>query len=227
LSPAKAGAISTPSAFFVKEMIPEISARNKMLIDISKNQRWQEMHDRVMQMKDNLGKGVDAGIVDTVIVLNLLGLSTVMSCEGHMEGASGAPWVDIEDSEANKQIQKITHMFQEARAAHARGFLSEHLFDAAHQIRLEAMKKQLILRQKLMDYLAAFYTYRQVPYDVRLVIQSRAAGRSRLESQGADFQEIASPEIRKQKLQVYHEEMSAFTIFLKEQFFQEIEREEQ
>lgn len=66
-----------------------------------------------------------------------------------------------------------------------------------------------------------FYKQRCVPYDMRLVIQDLGDGTSRLENQGANLQEIATAEIKQQKLREYQAEMQAFTTFLKEQFFQE------
>ena len=52
----------------------------------------------VDRVTDRLGKRVDPGIRETVIVLNLLGLSTRQSCEGHVSLAGhghAAPWVDL------------------------------------------------------------------------------------------------------------------------------------
>ena len=69
-----------------------------------------------------------------------------------------------------------------------------------------------------MLLLEAFYQERIVPYDRRLVLSFLAHGRSRIQSQGAEFQETAPPEIKQQKLTEYQEEMHAFTAFLKERF---------
>ncbi len=178
------------------------------------------MHTHFASITDKLAKGIDDGILDTVIVLNLLGLPTVMSCEGHMDGASGAPWVDLEDQEASQQTERIGQLFKVAQAAYSAAQAdTAQLFRQAHAARVEALKRHLEVRAKLMDLLELFYEQRQVSYDVMLVIQTKGAGRSRLESQGASFQEIASPDIRAQKLAIYQEEMRAFTAFLKDQYF--------
>ncbi len=190
-----------------------------MLIDIGKEQRWQDMYVHFSQVTDKLDMGIDRGILDTVIVLNLLGMPTIMSCEGHIDDSSGAPWVDIEDPEANQQTDSIGRLFKEAQIAYAQGLAAQDLFHRAHEARLEALTKHLTHRATLLRYLATFYEHRQVPYDVRLVVQSKSAGRTRLESQGASLQEIASPERRAQKLAEYQNEMHAFTAFLKELFF--------
>lgn len=184
-----------------------------------KEQRWYETYEQVMQLKDKLGKGIDAGIVDTVVILNVLNITTTQSCEGHLEWGRSAPWVDIEDIQADKEADHVLDLFNAARTAYSQGQSHEPLFEQAHQAKYEVMKKQLTLRNKLMMYLTAFYEQRHVPYDVQLVIQSGSMGRSRLESQGSEIQEIASPETRASKLAEYQAEMQAFTEFLKRQYY--------
>ncbi len=192
-----------------------------MTIDVQYHEQWQAMHDRFSRETDKLGCGIDTGILDTVIVLNLLKIPTVMSCEGHLSSASGAPWVDIEDPEAKQQTDHIGLLFKEAQTAYAQGQPSQELFHRAHEARIEALAKHLALRERLLTYLTAFYKQRQVPYDVRLVLQAKSAGRTRLESQGATLQEVASPEHRQAKLYEYQAEMHEFTAFLKQVYLQE------
>lgn len=191
-----------------------------------KEQQWQAMATHVAQMKDKLGKGIDPGILETVVVLNLLGLPTTQSCEGHLDRAAGAPWIDIGDTRADSQSREVESLFRVALQAQQQHTQPpeevNQLFVRAHQAQLEVMRIQLVIRHKLMSYLAAFYEHHSAPYDVRLVIQAQGAtGRCRLESQGADFQDIASLEVRQKKLVEYQEEMRAFTAFLKEQYFAE------
>ena len=192
----------------------------------SKEQRWQEMYTRVARMKDKLGKEVDPGIAETVVVLNLLGITTTQSCEGHLDHGTGAPWVDIEDTNASERSSEVNRLFQQALQLQRKQAQitneTVRLFDEAHQAKRDVKCLHLAIRQKLLNYLASFYEHQQVPFDVRLVIQSRdTTGRTRLESQGADFQETASLEQRRLKLTAYQEEMRRFTLFLKQQYFQE------
>lgn len=61
-------------------------------------ERWRRMMDAVGRVTDRLGKPVDPGIREAVAALNLVGLATVQSCEGHVnDGGHGlpAPWVDF------------------------------------------------------------------------------------------------------------------------------------
>lgn len=59
---------------------------------------WDTMAERFLQVTDKLGKKIDSGIFDTVVTLNVLGVSTVQSCEGHMGWGVPYPWVSIETS---------------------------------------------------------------------------------------------------------------------------------
>ena len=189
-----------------------------------KHQRWQEMHTRVMHMTDRLGKHVDPGIVETVVVLNLHGISTRQSCEGHLDHGTRAPWVDVRDMGIVERQDEVVRMFQRAsQMRQQQGNDSSEavqLYQEAQKAAEEVKRQNLVIRRTLMNYLAAFYEPRHVPFDVRLVIQARGYGESRLESQGADFQETALPEMRESKLAEYQQEMQAFTAFLKERYVQ-------
>ncbi len=195
-------------------------------MNTAKEQYWHEMYQRVDHSSDALGKGIDAGIAETVVALNVLGIPTTASCEGHLHHGTGAPWVDIEDPSASERSSKVGQLFQHAlQVQQERSQITEEvlrLFEEAHQAREEVKRIHLIVRRKLLAYLAVFYDQRQAPYDVRLVVQARSTtGKSRLESQGADLQDVAPLDIKAQKLQEYQEEMHAFTAFLKECYFSE------
>ncbi len=59
---------------------------------------WERTARAVGNVRDKLGLPVDAGIRDTVVVLNLLGLPTTQSCGGHVNATGHglpAPWVDF------------------------------------------------------------------------------------------------------------------------------------
>ena len=188
-----------------------------------KEQQWQKMADHFAHITDKLGKRIDAGILDMVIVLNLLGIHTRQSCEGHLEWGTGSPWVDLEVPGLDDEEQVVRDALKEAQKQKEQGHLSQEdikqLFQAARQLRTVVKHKHLEGRRKVMAYLAAFYDQRSIPYDVRLIIQAQGMGRSRIESQGADLQDTAPLDDRQQKLQEYQEEMQSFTAFLKEVWF--------
>ena len=66
--------------------------------------------------RDRLGMAIDAGIRETVAVLNLLGLPTTQSCEGHVNDHGHglpAPWVDFDlaDPDVPIRAQMLLQMF--------------------------------------------------------------------------------------------------------------------
>ncbi len=176
---------------------------------------WQTVTEQMEQTTDALGKGIDPGIFETVVALNVLGIPTVGSCEGHLERAVAAPWVDVEPPEALSLRQRLRELQAQEGVQRTPG-ATYIPSDAVSRLRQEIKERELIARRQVMTLLDAFYRERWVPYDCRLIISNRDwLGRSRIECQGTDFQELAEPPLRQQKLAEYQGEMQAFAAFLK------------
>jgi hypothetical protein len=194
-----------------------------------KEQRWQQVATEFAQTTDKLGQEIDKGIFETVIALNVLGVHTSQSCEGHLERAIAAPWVDIAAKGGKKPYQQADvafrtaqqayiNMTNQSQQAHYTEEDIQRLFAEAHRLNREASRPQLEERKKVQALLAEFYQDRQVSYERRIHIQSHN-NFSRIESQGAALQDIAEPEEKRLKLLEYQEEMKAFTEFLKNKYF--------
>jgi hypothetical protein len=56
---------------------------------------WDETAEKFRKVTDRLGMPIDDGIFDTVVALNILGVTTRMSCEGHLDHGLSYPWIDI------------------------------------------------------------------------------------------------------------------------------------
>lgn len=184
-----------------------------------KEQRWKQVATEFNKITDKLGLPIDAGILDTVIALNLFNVNTTQSCEGHIDRAIAAPWVDIQAPETDelKQLRvRAKQTWTTIDAAQKAGKPDEDLaplYQNLHRLNAEVKRPQLKEIQKVTRLLAEFYQNRQVPYERILTIHGY-----RLESQGVPFQEIISPEERRKKLLEYQEEMKAFTAFLKNKY---------
>lgn len=76
---------------------------------------------------------------------------------------------------------------------------------------------QIKCLEPLNQLLNQFYEKRTTSYDKTLIITKDSF--ARLRSIGTDRQEIRSPEQRLRNFNEYREEMKAFTIFLKQKFF--------
>jgi len=59
-----------------------------------KIRQWDETAEKFRKVKDKLGCPIDEGIFETVVALNILGITTTMSCEGHLDHGLPYPWVD-------------------------------------------------------------------------------------------------------------------------------------
>jgi|SRR5579875_3073726 len=57
---------------------------------------FEEAEAEIRSWGDRWGKGVDALIVPVVAGLNLLGIKTIQSCEGHLDHGFPYPWVMFE-----------------------------------------------------------------------------------------------------------------------------------
>lgn len=185
----------------------------------AKEQRWQEMAAWVEKITDGLGMPVDSGIKETVIVLNLLGFPTAMSCEGHADRGVSGPWVDMKSKDLEALEEQWQQAILTAQAAHE----EKRPLPEGHYKTLRAAKKKLDtpvlhLASGLMAYLITFYAARVAPHNLRLVLKEYVAG-FRLECHGTFLQEVVEPPQREAKLREYQDEMRAFTAFLKERYF--------
>ena len=68
---------------------------------MNKKRCWNEVVEAVDKLRDGLGLGVEPGIKDCVVGLNALGITTLMSCEGHTDTMLATPWVTIVHPEFN------------------------------------------------------------------------------------------------------------------------------
>lgn len=201
------------------------------------DQRWDDMVKHFCAVSDRLGMPIDDEIFETVIIFNILGLRTTMSCAGHVTRDNGDiryPWIDI--SALDPTIEKLT---KKQERLHQRAMKLQHklrkqqqkkadtksmrtitkkshtAWRKYHALRHQLRKLQIPLRQKLIGYLLQFYDQRSAPFDRRLTLRVISSD-TRLESQGAADFHLGEPrEFQLQKLAEYREEMRAFTDFLK------------
>ena len=120
------------------------------------NQLWQEVSDKMSQIRDGLGKRIDPGIVETVVALNVLGIPTVASCEGHLEWGCASPWVDVEPAEVATLRTRLRTVQDQEGVQRTSG--APYLPSAAvAQLRQEIKTRQLAARALLLEVLDAFY----------------------------------------------------------------------
>jgi hypothetical protein len=75
-----------------------------------KDQIFQETFEHVALTVDGLGRRIDIGIMGVVLYLNLHGVSTTASCEGHLDWGQPFPWVWI-DAGSSVALRRMVEAF--------------------------------------------------------------------------------------------------------------------
>lgn len=69
---------------------------------LTKTATWEETAAYFRRVTDKLGKKIDTGIFETVVTLNMAGIATRASCQGHLDWGLPYPWIDLEPEMAFK-----------------------------------------------------------------------------------------------------------------------------
>lgn len=190
-------------------------------VTAAKELQWKSQVELLGNVKDKLGKGIDAGIIESVAAINLLGINTDASCEGHTDHGSPAPWIDISPEIIDTELEeKVRLAFDEANkksAEKAPKEVLEKLYSDAWELHNEFEGKNLSEVLKLTPYLEEFYKERSVPFNQRLVLQRQGNG-TRLQPQGAIFGTAMNEAEKSISLASFQAEMKDFTAFLKGKF---------
>jgi hypothetical protein len=191
------------------------AARQNTIAVAKQRIRWHHKLQEIDELRDGLGKPVDAGIRETVAILQLLGLNTSASCEGHLDWGLPVPWVDVHVPET-KALREQRMPLEVRLDALEEGTLEfEQVLQERNAVWHLEEQWEAQAYVPLFHYLEAFYTDHFALYDHRIILD----GRGRVTIQGGVLQAGRDAETRARKLTVYQVEMRMFTDFLKEQFF--------
>jgi len=173
----------------------ETNEKNKTMNE--KKKKWRQIRSKVNRLADSLGRRIDVKIRESVTALLSLDFNVSASCTGHTRRGIAAPWIDIGEDIPITQIKRKSKR------------------------ELKILKaKNLREQERLMELLDEFYRGKEVPNDIRLVLEQRGIyGNARLVSTGERFQEIRPKREREERLEQYREEMRQFTEFLKQKYF--------
>jgi hypothetical protein len=189
-----------------------------------KQQHWDEVTANMSRVTDKLGMPIDKGIFDTVVALNALGISTSMSCEGHLDHGRAAPWIRFHakgSDQSRTQVKEATHQLERAKAEYAPTEEIQQWTRELFRLSQEADITCFQESKRVMDYLEIFYRDRHVPYNRQLVLKVDSFGNSTLTVHSEPFQPLHPLAVQAQNLARYQEEMQMFTAFLKQVYFGE------
>jgi hypothetical protein len=129
-----------------------------------------------------------------------MGFCTVGSCEGHLDRATGGPYIMLSSLDGDElERQWINRVDQSA----------EYL-----AVRKRIIVLNLNARAALERLLAHFYNARPVPYDQMLVTQGYGPGATRLKCMGVEIRELAPAKDHQAALWRYQQEFRNFAKFL-------------
>ncbi len=187
-------------------------------------QRYQEMHERVATFTDKLGMAVDPGIFETVVVLNLLGLHTFQSCEGHLDHGVPYPWVTVMDEEQerlfNRRWLAVCQLEEQAKEAGTQEAYDRYLAaDVQLRLVMARSEQESPLYRRLTSLLDTFYLHSVTPDPTRLVVRRfKSPGRYRIEPGFAEALESIPETLKGHYLARGQAEIQAFTSSLKRQW---------
>lgn len=77
---------------------------------------WKELAEEFSHVTDKIGRPIDEGIFEIVVALNMLGIHTRQSCEGHLDHGFAYPWIALLASnhhELNMVADLLSEFYQD------------------------------------------------------------------------------------------------------------------
>ncbi|GCE28601.1 hypothetical protein KDA_40850 [Dictyobacter alpinus] len=183
--------------------------------------RWHEIATQLEKATDALGRPIDPGIMELVVALNVLGILTDSSCEGHLEHGHAAPWVDFYAPGTESVRRQASDANRALREAEEREDAPEVIQELVNEVFRLARTEQVTYYKGawlVHQALEAFYDQHPSPYDQQLYLHSDSFGHSRLQPHGIDYQPQHTREVQATKLAQYQQEVQDFTQFLKNDY---------
>ncbi len=199
----------------VSESIDRLDPKHKKL--------WEEKAEYFEQVTDGLGKHLDAKIKNLVVVLNLLGIKTRQSCEGHLDWGNAYPWIDLDFSSAYlieekrrlvlQKLDEVESKLKDKECIKVIELISER--DKLESENSDLFHKFLKERAKCGE--KAYQLLQEFNGD-RLIYSSIIINGSGIMPIGGIWEDYRSIEQKKECLDSYRKEMDRFTEFLIEKF---------
>ncbi|HLG63845.1 MAG TPA: hypothetical protein VKY19_18025 [Ktedonosporobacter sp.] len=194
---------------------------------------WEEACQAVEQFTDKLGLGIDPGIFETVVALNLLRIQTVQSCEGHLDHGYAYPWITVVDAERKRLLTRewshICALEDQAKTVGTPEAYNQYLSaDIRLRVTIMQWERNDPLFCRLTTLLDAFYAEQKIPPSPsRLLIERlKFPGTYRIVPGFSLALDELPEHLKASYLTPGQAEMQAFTRFLKRQWQKEQEKRE-
>jgi hypothetical protein len=172
-----------------------------MVLHIELNS-WAQAEQHFRDLDQDQGREhVDRDMFNCELALNMMGIGTLFSCRGHLDGLAAFPYITI--------------IPQRAVAGWVPRYLctleTQPLSQETLMVKNTIVHAMSELGQRLLGLLTGFYEERLTPLPCRLVIQSNAPGSYTLLNQGAIVGLLSDQET----LKAYQDEFMALAEYLK------------
>ena len=163
---------------------------------------WRQAEEHFRNLDQDQGrKHYDREMFNCELALNLMGIGTLYSCSGHLDGLPAFPYITIiPQREVAGLVPRYVSMME-----------TQPLSPEALTVKNEVVHAMAALGQRLLSLLAGFYAERQTPLPRRLVIQPNGLGSYTLLNQGATVGALSDQE----SLKAYQDEFMALVEYLK------------
>ncbi len=207
-----------------------------------KNLKLEEIRQEVENIGDRLGRPIDEGIREAVVMFKANELPTSDSCEGHVERGLPVPYVEVsapnEPEERfigqNEAFEKVAKKYnitvEETKTSKIDEAYWEAMKECSQNEETEEYKKWNKENEKLLakgrNLLEKFYKERQVEPNIKLQIEE-GVGNFIIHNGGEDYKPVIEEErefteeekkVRAEKVEKYRAEMKKFTKFLKDKY---------
>ncbi|MBU4512705.1 hypothetical protein KKD19_05735, partial [Patescibacteria group bacterium] len=165
-----------------------------------KEEQLRKIKEEVEKTKDRLGKPIEQGIKDTVVMLKAFKIEISQSCEGHIEKEEvSPPWIEIYPTEPERED-----------------------WTGDEELRSSVEKEGKEMRLKILNLLNEFYEQEKVPFDQMLGFKNVGYG-FRIQNNGAETLGLLDKKIQEEKVEIYKTEIERLTQFLKDKYFEKPE----
>ncbi len=163
---------------------------------------WRQAEEHFRNVDQDQGrKHYDREMFNCELALNLMGIGTLYSCSGHLDGLAAFPYITIIPQ---RQVAGLVPRYVSMMEAQP---LSPEALTVKNTI-VQAMSE---LGQRLLSLLTGFYEERQIPLPCHLVIQPNGLGSYTLLNQGAIVGLLSDQET----LKAYQDEFMSFIEYLR------------
>ena len=172
-----------------------------MVVHVELNS-WAQAEEHFRDLDQDQGREhYDRDMFNCELALNILGIGTLFSCRGHLDGLAAFPYITVIPQRAVAGLVPRYVSIMETQP------LSQEALAVKNTL-VQAMAE---LGQHLLDLLKGFYEERPTSLPCRLVIQPNGLGSYTLVNQGAVVGLLSDQET----LKAYQEEFIAFAEYLK------------